>query len=66
MVELSRSAGENERRTISRVKQWLNYARHKGAVRFFDSLKRLENLDAILAHIDELASASPDQERRAA
>jgi tRNA-dihydrouridine synthase C len=66
MVELSRSAGENERRTISRVKQWLNYARHKGAVRFFDSLKRLENLDAILVHIDELASASPDQERRAA
>jgi hypothetical protein len=66
MVGLSRSAGENERRTISRVKQWLNYARHKGAVRFFDSLKRLESLDAILVHIDELASASTDPERRAA
>jgi tRNA-dihydrouridine synthase C len=66
MVELSRSAGEHERRTISRVKQWLNYARHKGAVRFFDSLKRLENLDAILAHLDALAIASSGQARRAA
>ena len=66
MIELSRGAGEQERRTISRVKQWLNYARHKGAVRWFDSLKRLESLDAILAHIDELSNAPTDQERRAA
>ena len=66
VVGLSRSVGEHERRTISRVKQWLNYARHKGAVRFFDSLKRLESLDAILVHIDELATASTDPERRAA
>ena len=66
MIELSRGAGEQERRTISRVKQWLNYARHKGAVRWFDSLKRLESLDAILAHLDELSNAPTDQERRAA
>lgn len=66
MVELSQGVGEPERRTISRIKQWLNYARHKGAVRWFDSLKRLESLDAILAHLDELSNAPIDQERRAA
>ena len=66
MVELSRDAGEPERRTISRVKQWLNYARHKGAVQWFDSLKRLESLDAILNHIDELSIPSSVEERRAA
>jgi tRNA-dihydrouridine synthase C len=66
MIGLSRSAGEGERRTISRVKQWLNYARHKGRVQWFDSLKRLESLEAIRAHIDELATAPAESERRAA
>jgi tRNA-dihydrouridine synthase C len=64
LIELSQSEGEAERRTISRVKQWLNYARHKGSVRWFDSLKRLENLGEIRAHIDELAKA--EVQRRAA
>jgi tRNA-dihydrouridine synthase C len=67
LIELSRIEGETERRTISRVKQWLNYARHKGAVRWFDSLKRLESLEAIVAHLDELVMAErADPERRAA
>ena len=67
LIELSRDAGEVERRTISRIKQWLNYARHKGCVRWFDSLKRLESLPAISAHIDELAAeCSRNPERRAA
>ncbi len=66
LMEMSRAAGESERRTISRVKQWLNYARHKGGVRWFDSLKRLENLDAIREHIDELARLDGGPERRAA
>jgi tRNA-dihydrouridine synthase C len=67
LIELSRAEGEAERRTISRVKQWLNYARHKGSVRWFDSLKRLESLEAIVAHLDELVLAErSDPERRAA
>jgi tRNA-dihydrouridine synthase C len=66
MIGLSRDSGEGERRTISRVKQWLNYARHKGSVRWFDSVKRLESLAAICSHIDELAAASAECERRAA
>lgn len=67
LIELSRTEGETERRTISRVKQWLNYARHKGAVRWFDSLKRLESLEAIVGHLDELVMVErSDPERRAA
>jgi len=66
MIGLSHDAGEGERLTISRVKQWLNYARHKGTVRWFDSLKRLESLESIRAHIDELAALSSEGERRAA
>ena len=67
LIAMSRHDGESERRTISRVKQWLNYARHKGAVRWFDSLKRLESLEGILAHLDELVvSELADSERRAA
>ena len=55
LVALSQAAGESERRTISRIKQWLNYARHKGAVQWFDSVKRLESLDLIIEHITALA-----------
>jgi tRNA-dihydrouridine synthase C len=67
LIELSRIEGETERRTISRVKQWLNYARHKGAVRWFDSVKRLESLEAIVGHLDELVMVErSDPERRAA
>ncbi len=67
LIELSRTEEETERRTISRVKQWLNYARHKGAVRWFDSLKRLESLEAIVGHLDELVTAERSgPERRAA
>ncbi|MEY4668546.1 MAG: hypothetical protein RL518_1245 [Pseudomonadota bacterium] len=64
LIETSQGVGEAERRTISRVKQWLNYARHKGRVGWFDSLKRLESLDAIAVHIDDLVL--DERERRAA
>lgn len=48
VVTISRSEGESERRTTSRLKQWLNYARHKGAVRWFDEVKTLPTYDAML------------------
>jgi len=66
MIRLSQESGEGERRTISRVKQWLNYARHKGCVQWFDSVKRLESLPAICSHIDQLAAVSAEDQRRAA
>jgi hypothetical protein len=66
LIAMSHEAGEVERRTISRVKQWLNYARHKGCVDWFDGLKRLETLEAIRTLIDELANIHDDHERRAA
>lgn len=55
LIEDSIRAGEPERRTLSRVKQWLNYARHKGEVRWFDAVKRLESLDCVVSSMAELA-----------
>lgn len=37
---LSRDRAESERRMLSRVKQWLNYARHRGTFEGFDLIKR--------------------------
>ena len=66
LVELSRAANESERRTLSRLKQWLNYARHKGQVSWFDSVKRLESLSEVVSHLQTLATASVTELRRAA
>ena len=67
LVEDSVQAGEPERRTLSRIKQWLNYAHHKGEVRWFDGVKRLESLSAIVSSIRDL-TAMPEgfRPRRAA
>jgi tRNA-dihydrouridine synthase C len=67
LVSLSQGAGEPERRTLSRIKQWLNYARHKGQVVWFDSVKRLERVDLVIEHVTALANAGRNEsERRAA
>ena len=67
VVNLSQKAGESERRTLSRIKQWLNYARHKGLVQWFDSVKRLESVPLVIEHLTTLAHAEErDQARRAA
>jgi tRNA-dihydrouridine synthase C len=55
LIELSRLAKEPERRTLSRIKQWLNYAHHKGEVRWFDVVKRLESVSDVVAGIEHLA-----------
>lgn len=57
LIDLSKAAGEQERRTLARVKQWLNYARHKGQVRWFDLVKRRESVSEVAQLISELASA---------
>jgi tRNA-dihydrouridine synthase C len=40
LVLESRSAKESDRRTLARVKQWLNYAHKRGSISWFDSIKR--------------------------
>ncbi len=67
LIEDSVEARESERRTLSRVKQWLNYAHHKGEVRWFDAVKRLESLSSLLSSLRNLAEVPNDQRvRRAA
>jgi tRNA-dihydrouridine synthase C len=43
LVLESRSAQEADRRTLSRVKQWLNYAHHRSTISWFDSIKRVQD-----------------------
>jgi tRNA-dihydrouridine synthase C len=43
LVTRSRTAAESDRRTLSRVKQWLNYAHHRGAISWFDRVKRVKD-----------------------
>lgn len=57
LVALSQAAGEPERRTLSRIKQWLNYARHKGRVEWFCSVKRVENLSEMMVLLRAMAGA---------
>jgi len=66
LVDESVSSGEAERRTLARIKQWLNYARHKGAVSWFDSVKRLQSVREILSLVSELAAGSEERHLRRA
>jgi tRNA-dihydrouridine synthase C len=43
VISRSRVAGESERRTLSRLKQWLNYAHKRGEINWFDEVKRTES-----------------------
>lgn len=54
LIETSKASGESERKTTSRIKQWLNYAHHKGQVRWFDRVKRLESSAEIVSMVREL------------
>lgn len=66
LIERSAQAGETERRTLSRVKQWLNYAHHKGEVRWFDRVKRLESINAVIGELRRLAEGPEDERLRRA
>jgi tRNA-dihydrouridine synthase C len=55
----SRAALESDRRTVSRVKQWLNYAHKRGEISFFDRVKRVtdsKELSQLLSTILEPSS----------
>lgn len=55
LIQRSSSAGESERRTLSRLKQWLQYAKKQGRISWFDSVKRLTTVSDFL-HAVESAS----------
>lgn len=70
VVWLSRTAGEAERRTLSRIKQWLNYASKKGSIAWFDSVKRSRDIRELLRALGcagiEVPHDPPDISRLAA
>lgn len=43
VLSRSKAEGESERRTLSRLKQWLNYAHKRGVIDWFHAVKRAES-----------------------
>ena len=62
VVARSMICNESERRTVSRLKQWLNYAHKRGTVSWFDELKRMASHDEVLARLGIYASTSSGRE----
>ena len=61
VVEMSVAEGESPRRTLSRMKQWLNYAHHRGTVSWFHTVKRLEDVSTML-HAVRLGASNVERE----
>lgn len=66
LISESRLANESDRRTLSRVKQWLNYAHHRGAISWFDSVKRAQDTEELRSLIHRYAPESHCNYSRAA
>jgi tRNA-dihydrouridine synthase C len=58
LVTLSASRGESDARTLSRLKQWLNYACKKGGAHWFSEVKRATTSDQLLSTL-HLLSVDP-------
>jgi tRNA-dihydrouridine synthase C len=54
LIDMSRAAAEADRRTIARVKQWLNYASHRKTVNWFDRVKRTRDSAELVRALTEL------------
>jgi tRNA-dihydrouridine synthase C len=54
-VYRSRTRLESDRRTLSRVKQWLNYANHRKTISWFDRVKRVRDTRELQLCLDLLA-----------
>jgi tRNA-dihydrouridine synthase C len=62
LLRESRSVAESDRRSLSRVKQWLNYAHKRGAIEWFDQVKRVSDtaeLERELARIEGSTAPGP-------
>lgn len=60
LVLESRGAQEADRRTLSRVKQWLNYAHHRGTISWFDSIKRVQDTKELGSALARLLPETTD------
>lgn len=63
VVDMSVAEGESPRRTLSRMKQWLNYAHHRGTISWFHTVKRMEDVTTMLHAVRQ---GAPHVEREAA
>jgi tRNA-dihydrouridine synthase C len=66
LVAESRYCRESDRRTLSRVKQWLNYAHHRGSIAWFDSIKRAQDTKELAAALAQLLPRSDGSHSRLA
>jgi tRNA-dihydrouridine synthase C len=55
-VAISEASGLPQGYTSRRIKQWLRMANHHGRMPWFESLKRIEGVPALLAYLSELAA----------
>lgn len=58
LVEMSVEARESERRTLSRMKQWLSYSHKRGSVSWFDNVKRCDTVCEFLDVVRKSGSQS--------
>jgi tRNA-dihydrouridine synthase C len=56
LIQMSRTAAEADRRTVARVKQWLNYASHRKTIEWFDSVKRTKDTADLTRSLTELGA----------
>lgn len=52
LARLSRDAREADRRTVARMKQWLNYAHKRRTIGWFDAVKQAQSSQALLALVE--------------
>ena len=56
LVSVSRTAAEADRKTLARVKQWLNYASHRKTIAWFDQVKRTKDSAELLRALDAIGA----------
>jgi tRNA-dihydrouridine synthase C len=69
LITASRNAAEADRRTLARVKQWLNYAHKRKAIDWFDSVKTCRDtaeLQGVLAQLGTATKLSIQSARKLA
>lgn len=54
LIHMSRTVAEADRRTVARVKQWLNYASHRKTIDWFDCVKRTKDTAELTRSLTEV------------
>ena len=57
LVRCSRDAQEGDRKTLARIKQWLNYAHHRRGIDWFDRIKRCRDSGELSGALNAIEGA---------